>query len=118
MTAFPRAAKTTDARLREIADTTTLSQVINEAVRPALVLFDTVWCSPARRIEERLLRLFRGGCVDLVRVNVDRLPELAKKFALPPVPTPAPFPPRQLPAPRLADGGERELRPFLPPQIL
>jgi len=43
MTVFRSEAKTTGARLREIADTTALSQVINDAVRPALVLFDAVW---------------------------------------------------------------------------
>jgi len=113
MTAFPREAKTTDARLRQIADTTTLSQVINDAVRPALVLFDAVWCSPARRIEERLLRLFRGEDVAVVRVDVDRAPELARKFAVHAVPTLALFRAGQLAARRLGDIEDGDLQHWL-----
>jgi thioredoxin-like negative regulator of GroEL len=103
---------TTD-RLREITDMASLSRVINDAAHPALVLFDTVWCSPARRIEERLLRLFRGGCVDLVRVNVDRVPELAKKFAVHAVPTLALFRAGQLAATRLGDVEDGDLQHWL-----
>ena len=113
MTAFPRGAKTTDARLREIADTTALSQVINDAVRPALVLFDAVWCSPARRIEERLLRLFCGEDVEVVRVDVDRAPELARKFAVHAVPTLTLFRAGQLAARRLGDIEDGDLQHWL-----
>jgi thioredoxin 2 len=113
MTAFPSEANGASARLREIADTATLSQVINDAVRPALVLFDAVWCSPARKIEERLLRLFRGEDVAVVRVDVDRAPELARKFAVHAVPTLALFRAGQLAARRLGDIDDGDLQHWL-----
>lgn len=113
MTAIPRAANTADMRLPEIADTTALSRVINDAARPALVLFDAVWCSPARRIEDRLLRLFRGEDVAVVRVDVDRAPELARKFAIHAVPTLALFRAGQLAARRLGDIEDGDLQHWL-----
>ena len=103
----------TTGRLREISDTASLSRVINGADHPALVLFDTLWSSPGRRIEERLLRLFSGGCFDLVRVNVDRVPELAKKFAVHAVPTLALFRAGQLAATRLGDVEDQDLQHWL-----
>jgi thioredoxin 2 len=113
MTAFPSEAHTTLQRLREIADGAALSRVINDAVRPALVLFDAVWCSPARRIEERLLRLFRDEDVAVVRVDVDRAPELARKFAVHAVPTLALFRAGQLAARRLGDIEDGDLQHWL-----
>jgi thioredoxin 2 len=113
MTAVPSEAKTKRGRLREIADTAALSQVINDAVRPALVLFDAVWCSPARRIEARLLRLFRGEDVAVVRVDVDHAPELARKFAVHAVPTLALFRAGQLAARRLGDIEDDDLQHWL-----
>jgi thioredoxin-like negative regulator of GroEL len=113
MTAFPSEAKTIRGRLREIADATALSRVINDAVRPALVLFDAVWCSPARRIEERLLRLFQGEDVAVVRVDVDRAPDLARKFAIHAVPTLALFRAGQLAARRLGDIEDVDLQQWL-----
>jgi thioredoxin 2 len=113
MTAFPTEAHTTLQRLREIADGAALSRVINDAVRPALVLFDAVWCSPARRIEERLLCLFRDEDVAVVRVDVDRAPELARKFAVHAVPTLALFRAGQLAARRLGDIEDGDLQHWL-----
>jgi thioredoxin 2 len=113
MTAFPSEAHTTLQRLREIADGAALSEVINDADRPALVLFDAVWCSPARRIEERLLRLFRGEDVAVVRVDVDRAPELARKYAVQAVPTLALFRAGQLAARRLGDIEDGDLQHWL-----
>ena len=100
-------------RLREITDGAALSRTIDAAARPALVLFDAAWCSPARRIEERLLRLFRGHDLDLVRVNVDRLPEVARKFAVHAVPTLALFRSGQLAATRLGDVEDDDLEHWL-----
>ena len=48
-------------RIREIADTASFGEAINQPACPALVLFDAAWCSPARRIENTLLRFARGG---------------------------------------------------------
>jgi thioredoxin 2 len=109
MAAFTSAANEAGSRLPEIADTAALSRVINDAVRPALVLFDAVWCSPARKIEERLLRLFRGEGVAVIRVDVDRAPELARKFAVHAVPTLALFRAGQLAARRLGDIDDGDL---------
>jgi thioredoxin 2 len=113
MAEFPSAAKKAELRLPEIADTAGLSRVINDAARPALVLFDAVWCSPARRIEARLLRLFRGDEVAMVRVDVDRAPELARKFAVHAVPTLALFRAGQLAARRLGDIDDGDLQHWL-----
>lgn len=113
MTAVPSEASATVGRLREIADGAALSRVINDAVRPALVLFDAAWCSPARRIEERLLRLFHGDDVAVVRVDVDRAPELARKFAVHAVPTLALFRAGQLAARRLGDIEDGDLQHWL-----
>jgi thioredoxin 2 len=100
-------------RLREITDGTALSQVVNDAANPALVLFDAAWCSPARRIEERLLRMSRGQGVALVRVNVDRVPELARRFAIHAVPTLALFRAGHLAATRLGDVEDGDLQLWL-----
>jgi thioredoxin 1 len=99
-------------RLREITDGAVLSRTI-DAAHPALVLFDAVWCSPARRVEERLLRLFAGRDLELARINVDRLPELARKFAVHAVPTLALFRSGQLAATRLGDVADDDLEHWL-----
>jgi thioredoxin 2 len=108
MTAFA-----TEERVREIADAAALSRVINDAAHPTLVLFDAKWCSPARRIEERLLRLFRGDDLTVVRVDVDRAPEIARKFAVHAVPTLALFRAGQLAAKRLGDIADGDLQHWL-----
>jgi thioredoxin-like negative regulator of GroEL len=104
---------TQDLRLPEITDAAGLRQAIDGADRPALILFDADWCSPARRIEARLLRLFRGQCIDLLRLNVDRLPDLAKKFAISAVPTLALFRFGQIAATRLGDVEDGDLTQWL-----
>jgi thioredoxin 1 len=98
-----------DLRLPEIADANALSRAIGDAGRPALILFDAVWCSPARRIEERLLRLLRGQCLELLRLDVDHLPEIAKRFGIHAVPTMALFRSGQLATTRLGEVGDRDL---------
>jgi thioredoxin 2 len=100
-------------RLPEITDAASLSRMINDATRPALVLFDAHWAPPARRIEERLLRLFGGRAVELVRVDVDRAPDLAKRFAVHAVPTLALFRAGQLAATRLGDVEDADLEDWL-----
>lgn len=100
-------------RVREITDGAALSRAIDDPAHPALVLFDAAWCSPARRIEERLLRMLRGRAVDLVRVDVDRAPELARKFAIHAVPTLALFRSGQIAATRLGDVEDGDLRRWL-----
>ncbi len=100
-------------RLREITDSASLNRVIHDAARPALVLFDTASASPGRRVEERLLRLFRRQDLELARVDVDRSPELAKKFAVHAVPTLALFRDGQLAATRLGDVEDGDLQDWL-----
>jgi thioredoxin 1 len=113
MTAFPTEPHITSGRLREIADAPALSRAIDDADHPTLVLFDAAWCSPARRIEERLLRLFRGDDLTVVRVDVDRVPELARKFAVHAVPTLALFRAGQLATKRLGDIADGDLQHWL-----
>jgi thioredoxin-like negative regulator of GroEL len=110
MTAASIEATVTAGRVREIADGVALSRVINDASHPALVLFGAAWSSPARRIEERLLRLFRGDDLAVVRVDVDHTPELARKFAVHAVPTLALFRSGQLAAKRLGDIADDDLQ--------
>jgi len=104
-------------RIREITDAASLSEVINQPTCPALVLFDAVWCSPARRIESRLLRLpqevLHGGNLNIVRVDVDRLPEIARRFAVHAVPALALFRFGQVAAMRLGEVDDRDLTQWL-----
>jgi thioredoxin-like negative regulator of GroEL len=104
-------------RIREITDAASLGEVIDQPSCPALVLFDAAWCSPARRIEDRLLRLsrevLRGGSLNLVRVDVDRLPELARRFAVHAVPALVLFRFGQVAAMRLGEVDDRDLRRWL-----
>jgi thioredoxin-like negative regulator of GroEL len=113
MLALPAEPYMTQGRVREIADAAALSRAINDALHPTLVLFDAAWCSPARRIEERLLRLFRGDDLTVVRVDVDRAPKLARKFAVHAVPTLALFRAGQLAAKRLGDIADGDLQHWL-----
>jgi thioredoxin 2 len=113
MTALPNRPDPAEGRVREIADPAALSRVINDAVHPALVLFEARWCSPARRIEERLLRLCRRDDLTVVRVDVDRAPEIARKFAVHAVPTLALFRAGQLAARRLGDIADGDLQDWL-----
>ena len=113
MTAVRTADDAKRERMREIVDAAALSRMINDAVHPTLVLFDAAWCSPARRIEERLLRLFRGDDLAVARVDVDRAPELARKFAVHAVPTLALFRAGQLAAKRLGDIADGDLQHWL-----
>src|SRR5258708_5995025 len=104
-------------RIHEITDAASLSEVINQPTCPALVLFDAVWCSPARRIETRLLRMsreeLRDGNLKIVRVDVDRLPEVARRFAIHAVPALALFRFGQVAAMRLGEVDDRDLRQWL-----
>jgi thioredoxin-like negative regulator of GroEL len=104
-------------RVREITDAAVFSEVINQPTCPALVLFDAVWCSPARRIESRLLHLSReesrGGNLTVVRIDVDRLPEIARRFAIHAVPALALFRFGQVAAMRLGEVDDRDLRQWL-----
>lgn len=106
-------------RIREITDATSFSEAINQPSCPAVVLFDAVWCSPARRIEDRLLGLSRavlreGGLnLNFVRVDVDRLPEIARRFAIHAVPALALFRFGQVAAMRLGEVDDRDLRQWL-----
>jgi thioredoxin 1 len=104
-------------RIREITDAASLGEVINQPTCPALVFFDAVWCSPARRIESRLLRLSRevlhGGNLNIVRVDVDRLPEIARRFAIHAVPALALFRFGQVAAMRLGEVDDRDLGQWL-----
>jgi len=100
-------------RLPEITDASALSRAIGDAGRPALILFDAIWCSPARRIEKRLLRLLSGQCLELRRLNVDRLPEIAKRFGIHAVPTMALFRSGQVAATRLGEVGDHDLSRWL-----
>jgi len=106
-------------RIREITDATSFSEAINQPSCPAVVLFDAVWCSPARRIEDRLLGLSRavlreGGLnLNFVRVDVDRLPEIARRFAIHAVPALALFRFGQVAAMRLGEVDDRDLGQWL-----
>jgi thioredoxin 1 len=70
-------------RLPEIADAVSLMSLINDPARPALVLFAVGGHGPAQRQEERLLRLPQAGtAVNLARVDVDRLQEVAQTYGV------------------------------------
>jgi len=64
------------------------TQVI-QAAQPVLVEFGAVWCAPCKRLEPILEELNEqwGKDVHLVKVDVDKDPDLAMRYQIMSVPT-------------------------------
>jgi thioredoxin-like negative regulator of GroEL len=100
-------------RLPELADAVALSRLVNDPSRPSLVLFDAPGCSPGRRIEERLLRIAGTPDAAFGRLDVDRLPDVARNYGVSAVPTLALFRAGQLAASRIGEIQTSDLEDWL-----
>jgi thioredoxin-like negative regulator of GroEL len=99
-------------RLPEITDAATLTTLIDDPTRPALVLFDLGW-APGRRLEERLLQLAERPLMNMARVDVGRLPELAQRFDVHGAPALLLFRSGQVAARRLGEIADGDLQDWL-----
>jgi thioredoxin 1 len=102
-----------DSRLPELADAVAVSRFVNDPSRPSLVLFDAPGCSPGRRIEERLLRMAGMPVAAFSRLDVDRLPDVARSYGVSAIPTLAIFRSGQLAASRIGEIGANDLQDWL-----
>ncbi|MDB5406208.1 MAG: thioredoxin [Rhodospirillales bacterium] len=103
----------TGSRLPELADAVALSRFVNDPSRPSLVLFDAPGCSPGRRIEERLLQMAGTPDAAFGRLDVDRLPDVARRYGVSAVPTLAVFRSGQLAASRIGEIEADDLQDWL-----
>lgn len=71
------------------ADDATFAEVVEQADLPVLVDLWAPWCGPCRMVSPVLETLARryAGRVKLVKVNVDRSPEISRRFSVQAVPT-------------------------------
>jgi thioredoxin 1 len=75
-------------RIFEADDSNFDSQVVQEA-RPVLVDFSASWCGPCKKLEPLVHEIAAeyDGRLKVVKVDVDRAPNTAAKFAVLAVPT-------------------------------
>ena len=105
-------------RIPEIGDAASLATLIADPTHPALVLFDGGASGPGRRLEERLRRLSAGGdAINLARVDVDRVPDLAQKFGVAGVPALVLFRSGQAAARRLGEIEDDDLQEWLETEL-
>jgi thioredoxin 2 len=71
------------------ADDTDFEAVADRAILPVLVDLWAVWCGPCRAVSPALERLAqeRAGRIKLVKVDIDKSPTTAHRFAVQAVPT-------------------------------
>jgi thioredoxin 2 len=71
------------------ADDTDFAQVAEQASIPVLVDLWAEWCRPCRMVSPALVSLAReqAGQLKLVKVDVDRAPQLSLRFAVQAIPT-------------------------------
>lgn len=66
-----------------------LAEIAEQATIPVLVDLWTAWCGPCRMVSPALEQLAteKAGQLKLVKVDIDRAPKLAQRFAVQAVPT-------------------------------
>ena len=76
------------SRIFEADDASFEAEVVRET-RPVLVDFSATWCGPCRKLEPVVHEIAGDyeGKLKVVRVDVDRAPNTAAKFAVLSVPT-------------------------------
>jgi thioredoxin-like negative regulator of GroEL len=104
--------------LPEIRDAAALIALSNDPDRAALVLFQIGWHEPGRRLEGRLRRLAgETRAVNLARVDIGRLPEIAKMFGVTGAPALVLFRSGQVAARRLGDVEDADLIDWLDSEL-
>lgn len=70
------------------ADDASFASVVLEADRPVLVDFSATWCGPCKRLEPAVREIATEyeGRIRVVRVDVDRAPRTAARYAVLSVP--------------------------------
>ena len=65
------------------------SEIAEKSTMPVLVDMWATWCGPCRMVSPVLVQLAgeRAGAVKLVKVDIDKAPELARRFGVQAVPT-------------------------------
>jgi thioredoxin 2 len=65
------------------------TEIAQQAAMPVLVDLWAEWCGPCRQVSPALARLARerAGKVKLVKVDVDKAPELSRRFDVQAIPT-------------------------------
>jgi thioredoxin 1 len=85
----------------EIKDATeeTISDLVTSSDRPVVVDFWATWCGPCRQVAPELEKLAEKyeGRVDVLKVDVDANPTLARSFDIMSIPTIAYFAPGKKP---------------------
>jgi thioredoxin 2 len=63
--------------------------IAEQSAVPALIDFWAAWCGPCRMVSPVLDKLAqeKAGEIKLVKVDVDRAPELSRRFAVQSIPT-------------------------------
>lgn len=89
-TGHPRCGRCrTDLPWIVAARDTDFATIAEQSAVPALIDFWAAWCGPCRMVSPVLDKLAqeKAGQIKLVKVDVDRAPELSRRFAVQSIPT-------------------------------
>ena len=76
------------SKVHEVDDTNFEAEVVGQS-QPVLVDFSATWCGPCKRLDPvvREIAVDYDGRLKVVKVDIDRAPQTAAKFAVLSVPT-------------------------------
>ena len=87
---FKRAFSTSLRRLKvhTLQDANAFDKTVLDSIAPVtLVDFTATWCPPCKLLNPILTKVGSGDAVDVVKVDIDELPDLAAQFSVSAVPT-------------------------------